>query len=88
MLKVERILPAARERLVTIKTDAQLIDAAGLLNGPQLNPVVVCGESGEMAGVITKTDIVGRISYRIGGSCTMATSHVMTQEIAFRRPSD
>lgn len=88
MLKVERILPAARERLVTIKTDALLIDAARLLNGPQLNLVVVCDESGKMAGVITKTDVVSRISYCTGCSCTMAASHVMTKEVTFCRPSD
>ncbi|MGE0333915.1 MAG: cyclic nucleotide-binding/CBS domain-containing protein [Gammaproteobacteria bacterium] len=88
MLKVERILPAARERLVTVKTDALLIDAARLLNGPRLNLVVVCDESGKMAGVITKTDIVSRISHCTGHSCTMAASDVMTKEVAFCRPSD
>lgn len=88
MLKVERILPAVRERLVTIKTDALLIDAARLLNGPQVNLVVVCDESGRMAGVVTKTDIVGRISYCTGCSCTMAASDVMTREVVFCRPGD
>lgn len=88
MLKLERVLPAARERLVTIKADALLIDAARLLNGPQLNLVVVCDENGKMAGVITKTDIVSRISYCTGCSCTMAASHVMTEEVTFCRPSD
>lgn len=88
MLKVERILPAARERLVTIKTDALLIDAARLLNGPQVNLVVVCDEAGKVAGVITKTDVVGRISHCTGCSCTMAASHVMTEEVTFCRPND
>src|SRR3546814_18534725 len=70
VLKVERILPAARERLVTIKTDALLIDAARLLNGPQVNLVVVCDESGKMAGVITKADIVSRSEERrVGKEC-------------------
>src|SRR3546814_3996890 len=67
---------------------SDLIDAARLLNGPQVNLIVVCDESGKMAGVITKTDIVGRISYCTGCSCTMAASQVMTQEVAFCRPSD
>lgn len=88
MLKVERILPAARERLVTIKTDALLIDAARLLSGPQVNLVVVCDEAGKVAGVITKTDVVGRISRCTGCSCTMAASHVMTQEVTFCRSYD
>lgn len=88
MLKVERILPAAQERLVTNKIDALLIDAARLLNSPQLNLVVVCDENGKMAGVITKTDVVGRISHCTGCSCTMAASHVMTKEVTFYRPDD
>lgn len=78
MLKVERILPAAQERLATINTDALLIDAGRLLNGSQLNLVVVCDE---MAGVTTRTDIVSRISYCTGCSCTMAASHVMTRRL-------
>ena len=57
MLKVERILTAAQERLATIQTDALLINAARLLKGPQLNLVVVCDDSGKMAGVVTKTDV-------------------------------
>lgn len=88
MLKVEQILPAVRERLVTIETGALLIDAAKLLNRPQQNLVVVCDDNGKMAGVITKTDIVSRISYCTGCSCTMAASHVMTREVTFCRPSD
>lgn len=88
MLKVETVLPAAQERLATIETEALLIDAARLLDGAQLNLVVVCDEGGKMAGVITKTDVVGRISHCTGCSCTMAASHVMTQEVIFCRPSD
>lgn len=88
MQKVEKILPVAQSRLVTIRTDALLIDAARFLNNPALNLVVVCNENGTMAGVITKTDIVGRISQCTGCSCTMAASQVMTQEVVFCRPSD
>ena len=88
MLKVEGILTAAQERLVTIKVDALLMDAARLLNGPQRNLVVVCDEAGKMAGVITKTDIVACISLCAGRSCTMAASQVMTQDVTFCRPED
>jgi CBS domain-containing protein len=85
---VEQLLPAIRDGLVTIKTDALLIDAAKLLNDPRRNPVIVCDDSGKMAGVITKTDIVSRISYCTGCNCTMAASQVMTPEVTFCRPSD
>jgi signal-transduction protein with cAMP-binding, CBS, and nucleotidyltransferase domain len=88
VLTVEQILPSVQEKLVTVKTDALLIDAAKLLNDPRQNLVVVCDDSGKMAGVITKTDIVSRISYCTGCSCTMAASQVMTREVIFCRPSD
>lgn len=53
---VEGVLPAARERLVTIADDAPLIDAAKLLrSGTDL--VVVCSSEGLLAGVITKTTL-------------------------------
>jgi CBS domain-containing protein len=85
---VEQLLPAIRDGLVTIKTDALLIDAAKLLNDPRRNLVIVCDDSGKMAGVITRTDIVSRISHCTGCSCTMAAAQVMTPEVTFCRPSD
>lgn len=88
MLTVQQILPSVQERPVTVRTDALLIDAAKLLNGPRQNLVIVCDDSGKMAGVITKTDIVSRISHCTGCSCTMAASQVMTREVTFCRPSD
>lgn len=88
MLTVEQILPVVRDGLVTVTTDALLIDAAKLLNDPRHNLVVVCDDRGKMAGVITKTDIVSRISHCTGCSCTMAASYVMTREVTFCRPSD
>jgi signal-transduction protein with cAMP-binding, CBS, and nucleotidyltransferase domain len=88
VLTVQQILPSAQERLITVRTDALLIDAAKLLNGPGQNLVIVCDDSGKMTGVITKTDIVSRISHCTGCSCTMAAAHVMTREVAFCRPND
>lgn len=88
MQKVDRILALAQERLVTINANGLLIEAAKLLNGPQFNLVVVCDDAGKMTGVISKTDVVGRISHCTGCSCTMAAAGVMTKEVAFCRPGD
>jgi CBS domain-containing protein len=88
MLQVQRILAVARDRLVVVSTTALLLDAAKLLNGPDSNLVIVCDDAGVMAGVITKTDVVGRISQCTGCSCTMAVSTVMTTDVAFCRPED
>jgi CBS domain-containing protein len=85
---VERLLPAAREKLVTIAEDAPLTEAAKFLHeGTDL--VVVCGGSaGLVAGVITKTDVVGQMGRCQGASCTMPASLTMTRDVVICRPDE
>lgn len=84
---VEQLLPAARARLVTIAGDATLLDAARLLRaGTDL--VVVCGPTGAVAGVITKTDVVARISEYQGAACTTAAALVMSADVLQCAPDD
>jgi len=84
---VERLLPAAREKLVTIPEDAPLIEAANFLHkGTDL--VIVCGSAGVVTGVITKTDVVGQMSQCKGASCTMAVSLAMTRDVVVCRPGE
>ena len=84
---VKNLLPAARERLVTIVDDAPLIQAAKLLRtGTDL--VVVCGSAGLLVGVITKTDVVSQISHCQGASCITAASLVMTRDVFVCQPAD
>lgn len=78
---VERILGTARERLVTIFDDANLIEAAKLLiSGTDL--VVVCDREGALRGVVTKTDVVKQISVCQGASSKCTVSAVMTRDVA------
>ena len=86
-LVVERLLPVARERLVTIADDVPLIEAAALLR-PGIELVIVCNAAGLLAGVITKTDIVNQISHCQGASCVTPAALVMTSEVLFCRPAD
>ncbi len=84
---VERLLPAAREKLVTIADDATLVEAAKLLRtGTDL--VVVCGSAGLLVGVITRTDIVSQISRCEGAGCITAASLAMTRDVVFCRPGE
>lgn len=84
---VERLLPAARNRLVTIANDAPLIEAAKLLSsGTGL--VVVCGSAGLLAGVITKTDVVNQMSHCQGASCITTVSSVMTRDVVLCRQDE
>jgi CBS domain-containing protein len=85
---VERILPVACERLVTIRDNALLMEAATLLGDRHTNLIVVCNDGGAMVGVVTKTDIVRRISHCHGSGCTTAVATVMTQDVTHCRPDD
>ncbi|MBJ6124838.1 CBS domain-containing protein [Microvirga splendida] len=84
---VERLLPQARKRLVTIADDAPLIQAANLLR-PGTDLVVVHGSTGILAGVITKTDVVSQISRCQGAGCTTAASLVMTRDVVHCQTGD
>ena len=84
---VEQLLPKARERLVTIADDMLLIQAAALLrSGTDL--VIVCSAAGLLSGVITKTDIVNKISHCQGAICITAAAMAMTSEVVLCRPKD
>ena len=85
---VERMLPAARNRLVTIRDDAPLIDAATLLRDLDSDLVVVCNSDELLVGVITKTDVVRQISHCHGSGCMTAASSVMTRTVILCRPGD
>jgi CBS domain-containing protein len=84
---VERLLPGARKRLVTIADDTPLIEAARLLSsGTDL--LVVCGSAGLLAGVVTKTDVVRQMSNCQGAGCTTAVSSTMTRDVVLCRPDE
>lgn len=85
---VERMLPVARKKLATVASDAPLLAAAKILSHKEANLVVVCGDGGVLAGVISKTDVVRQIGGCQGNSCTTAASAVMTRNVAFCRPHD
>lgn len=85
---VERILPAASNRLITISDDAPLIAAAALLRELDTELIVVRDREGMLSGVVTKTDVVRQISHCRGASCTAAASAVMTKAVVCCHPSD
>lgn len=88
MLLVKHILPAARDRLVTIGDRAPLLQAATLLGAPHVSLVVVCDSAGHAIGVLSKADIVRQISHCEGHSCTLAAANVMTRDIIRCAPRD
>ena len=83
---VDKLLPIARPKLVTILDSAKLMDTARLLRDANTDIVAVCTCDGVLAGVITKTDIVSQISRCQGQSCTARAASVMTREVILCHP--
>ena len=88
MILVEKIVPVARKRLVTVREDALLAEAARFLDGKHINLVVVCDKGGAMLGIVTRTDVVRQMSLCQGCGCPAAAATVMTTDVTFCRPGD
>jgi len=87
-MRVERILPIALQRLITIQADVLLPDQAKLLSNTHISLLVVCNPDGEMIGVITKTDIVRQVARGRENLDMLTATSVMKQDVTFCRPSD
>ncbi|MDE2167298.1 MAG: CBS domain-containing protein [Alphaproteobacteria bacterium] len=85
---VERLLPLARKKLVTLQQDAPFIEAAKLLANKEANLVIICDRDGLIAGVVAKTDIVREICEFRGFGSKISISTAMTREIVSCRPRD
>ena len=89
MMFVEKIVPVARERLVTVRDDALLVrEAAKFLDGRHINLVVVCDKGGAMVGIVTRTDVVRQMGRCQGSGCTAAVAAVMTKDVTYCRSDD
>jgi CBS domain-containing protein len=87
-MHVDKLLPLARKKLVLLKSDAPLIQAARLLARKEANLVVICNSAGTLVGVVAKTDIVRRFCSRRGSSGKSLVSVAMTRKVISCRPRD
>ncbi len=87
-MRVNQLLAEARKRLRTIGTEALLTDAARALSTQHVELVVVCDSNGKVAGVITKADVVRRITHCEGAACRAMAAAAMTQDVVCCRLDD
>jgi CBS domain-containing protein len=85
---VNQLLGEARKRLTAIGAEALLVDAARALSASPAELVVVCNSGGEAVGVITKADVVRRITHCQGAACRMTAAAAMTREVISCRSED
>lgn len=84
---VDGLLAKAHMPMVTLLDSATLIEAAALLRtGTDL--VVVCDAAGVLRGVVTKTDVVNRISQCQGAACLATLASTMTRDVLACRVTD
>lgn len=84
---VERVLPDARARLVTVESHALVTTVAAMLAG-DADLVIVCGASGVMEGVISKTDLVRLLGQCHLDICMMPAARAMTSNVVHCHPTD
>lgn len=87
MMFVEQMLTRAGECLAVIEAGAAVREAAGLMGKSGTDLVVVC-DQGYMVGVVTKTDIIGKISQCLGSACEVRVESIMTRNVTFCRAND
>jgi CBS domain-containing protein len=80
-MPVNQLMTEARKRLRTIGTEALLTDAARELSAQHVELVVVCDSDGKVVGIITKADVVRRITHCQGAACRATAGAAMTQDV-------
>lgn len=85
---VERLLPQARTKLVTLREGAPLIEAAKLLAHKEANLIVICRRSNRVVGVVAKTDVVRELCVRRDAGYKSSVSSAMTREVVTCRRKD
>lgn len=80
-VKVESLIPTARDRLVAISDKARLTEAAERLGNGRIALLAVCDDAGVLAGVVGMTDIISRIGGCQGGSCAEMVATVMSRDV-------
>ena len=86
---VSQILKSkAMDGVLTLKSDASVSDAAGIMSSKKIGTIVISDDGGQTAaGILSERDIVRELGKR-GPSCmTMAVSEMMTSKLITTDPS-
>ena len=87
MILVKHLLSTSAATLETVPQEAALIEAARRLrNGTDI--VAICDRAGCLAGIVTKSDVVERISECHGASCVAPVAAAMTTDVVCCQAED
>ena len=86
--QVSAIELMTQSRLLTVGSDALLVEVAARLSGAEISVVVVCDAAGMAIGTITETLLVRRLGLGQADFFISRAGDVMTPDITSCRPDD
>ena len=85
-MRIDELKETTTARLRTLETGATVRIAATALSDRDAGLVVVCGDAGEAAGVVSKSDLVRHLA--LAGSAEASAAGLMTRGFVSCRPED
>lgn len=80
-MNVASILKLKGRAVSTVRPNATLLDVAKKLGPKKIGAIVVVGENGHVAGIISERDIIRAISERGALALSLMVSEVMTRNV-------
>jgi CBS domain-containing protein len=80
-MNVATILKAKGRSVTTARPDQSLSEVASKLSSRKIGAVVVVGESGAVAGIISERDVIRAIAERGAAALDMQVSRFMTRDV-------
>ena len=87
-MQVSEIIGGNGEEMVTISPSAPFVDAARLIRQSNIGIVVVCKESGFLAGVVSERDVVRIVAEHADSILELAVEDVFTEDVVTYAPED
>ncbi|HUF56130.1 MAG TPA: CBS domain-containing protein [Thermohalobaculum sp.] len=88
-MNVEQILKSkGKHDVETIRADATVAEAAGVLSAKKIGALVVASEPGEIGGIVSERDVVRLVGRDGPSSLELKVSEIMTEEVESCRPGE
>ncbi len=72
---------AGTRRVATVSPRTTVLEAARLMNDQKIGSLVVCGDSGEVLGIITERDFLRRVIAAEKNPASTSVEEVMTRDV-------
>lgn len=87
-MKLQMILQDKGQRVVTLRDEDDLQQAAEILDQNRIGAAVALDRHGKVAGVLSERDIVRRVAEQGADALRMSISEAMTRDVITATPND